>query len=146
MKVGSKIVIDASVALKWVLPEEEDALTALRLKEDLLGKDYTFCVPVHFMTEVFNTLVRKTPLTALSALSFFLMAPFQISFLSLEIASLAHDLMKRHTKISFYGAFYHALALHKDAVFITADERYYQTVKKEGSILLLKNYSSSKSR
>ena len=140
MKVGSKIVIDASVALKWALPEEKDVSIALQLKQDFLRKDFISFVPVHFMTEIFNTLVRRTPTTALSALSFFLMAPFHVSFLSLEIAGLAHGLMKRYKKISFYDAFYHALAIQRDATFITADEEYYRTVKKEGHILLLKNY------
>jgi predicted nucleic acid-binding protein len=140
MKVGSKIIIDASVALKWALPEHEDMEQALLLKQDLVDRKFLLVVPAHFMTEVFNTLFRKKPEDALSYLSFFLMAPFQHAFLSLEIASISGSLMKRYPNISFYDAFYHALAIHKEGTFVTADEQYYKLVKKEGHILLLKDY------
>ena len=33
------------------------------------------------------------------------------------------------------------LAISKKGIFITADERYYNTVKKEGSITLLRDIS-----
>ncbi len=140
MKLGSKIIIDASVALKWALPEEEDMEQALLLKQDFVSRKLLVAVPAHFMTEVFNTLFRKNPSQALSFLSFFLMAPFQYYSLSLEVASIAGILMKKHSKVSFYDAFYHALAIHKEGTFVTADEQYYKAVKKEGHIVLLKNY------
>lgn len=140
MKLGSKIIVDASVALKWGLPEEEDLDQALLLKQHLVERKVLVSVPAHFMTEVFNTLVRKNPSQALTILSFFLMAPFQHHSLSLEVAGVAGLLMKKYPKISFYDAFYHALAIHKEGTFVTADESYYKMCKKEGHVLLLKDY------
>jgi len=48
--------------------------------------------------------------------------------------------MKKYTKISFYDAAYHALALNTGGTFITADKKYYEKTKSEGNIMLLKNY------
>jgi len=141
MVENSIIVLDASVAVKWYLSDKEgDLEEALLLKESFLDKNIFLLVPQHFLSEFSNTIFRKFPQHALSVFSD--LQNFKIPFvvLSLEVASLAGILMKKYPKISFYDAAYHALAMHKEGTFVTADEQYYKTTKKEGHILLLKNY------
>ena len=145
MKVESKVVIvDASVVLKWVLPEKEDVVRALEIKSDFTNRRIQLQVPVHFLSELMNTLERKFPSFALSFLSLLLLSPIIQCHLSLELATIAGKLMKKYSKISFYDGFYHAIAIQKSGVFVTADEKYYKATKKEGHVLLLKNYSFEK--
>lgn len=143
MKVGNKLVVaDACVVLKWILPKEEDVSEALCLREDFVKRKFKLLVPAHFLSELMNTLSRKLPSEALSFLSLLLLSPFIQCSLSLELASIAKKLMHKYPKISFYDGFYHAIAIQKGGIFVTADEKYYKAVKKEGHILLLKDYTS----
>lgn len=134
------VVVDASVALKWVLPEEH-ADKAYELADDFYMKRISIFVPAHFHTEIANTAVRKVPLIAFSFIQQLLNSELQPCQLGLEILDKACRLTKKYRQISFYDAFYHALAMQRQGIFVTADLKYYQTVKKEGSILLLRDYS-----
>lgn len=142
MKVEDKpiFVVDASVVLKWVLPEKEDVSQALLLKEQFVQRKIVILVPAHFFTELSNILMKKLPHLALPFLSHLLISPLIQCQLSLELASTGFRLLQSYPKISFYDAFYHALALEKGALFITADESYYRVAKKEGNIILLREY------
>ena len=134
-------IVDASVALKWFLVEREGDLTqAFKVRDDFFNEQIQLLVPMHFFVEFFNIVFRKVSSGALTSLSD--LQKFSIPFvaLSLEIASIAGILMKKYPKVSFYDAFYHALAIEKEGTFVTADEQYYKMVKKEGHILLLKDY------
>jgi predicted nucleic acid-binding protein len=52
--VTDRIVIDSSVAIKWVVPEEgTDIALALRLK-------YEFCAPELIIPEIANILGRRS--------------------------------------------------------------------------------------
>jgi predicted nucleic acid-binding protein len=134
-------IVDASVALKWFLRDREDHIEQAQLLKSLfLDRKIFLLVPAHFYAEFLNIYFRKNFGDALTALSH--LKSFNIPFaqISLEVASVAGILMKKHLKISFYDACYHALAIHKEGTFVTADEQYYKAVKKEGHIVLLKNY------
>lgn len=134
------VVLDASVILKWLLLEKEDVADALKIREDLLNKRVEVYVPSHLFTEVCNVLGRQRPEQMLRFLSELRMSRLLECRLTLEIASLALNLLTRYPKISFYDAAYHALAIHSQGTFITADVKYYQTTQKEGHICLLNKY------
>lgn len=141
MKEENKvIVVDASVVLKWVLPEKEDSAQALELKSDFTDRKIRLQVPAHFLLELMNILERKFPSSSLSFLSLLLLSPIVQCYLSLELAFIATRLMRKYSKISFYDAFYHALAIDRRGTFVTADAKYYKIVKQEGHIRLLKDY------
>ena len=135
------IIVDASVVLKWVLPHEDDTEKAYELADDFYTKKICIFVPAHFHTEIANTAVRKTPLIAFSFIHQLINSELRPCQLGLEILDKACRLTQKYKKITFYDAFYHALAMHRRGIFVTADNKYYQAVKEEGSILLLKDYS-----
>lgn len=135
-----RIVLDASVILKWFLDDENEQEQAQALRERLESKEYDVLIPSHCMIELFNTLSRKKPTYALDAFSILKIMGFKDCLLSLPVALLALNLTVKYPKISFYDAFYHAIALHYKIPFITADLKYYEMVKKEGAILLLKDF------
>lgn len=133
---------DASVVIKWILQEEDDVVQARRLRDDFAYGNIRLEVPDHFYAEIMNILSRYCPDHALRFFSQLKMSTIIVNELSLKIASIGHDLVQKYPKISFYDAAYHALALHYNGTFLTADERYYGTTKKEGAIQLLKHYGS----
>lgn len=143
MKEGNKLyVLDACVVLKWILPEREDVENALALKNDFSEGRIDLMVPEHLVIEACNTIVKKLPDFLVS---FFnrLNNIFTPHRLNEEVVLLAGQLVGRCPRISFYDAAYHALAISKRATFITSDEKYYQMVRKEGHVMLLKNYTSN---
>jgi len=117
--------------------EQEEAF-ALRQRLEL--KEYEVLIPSHCMSELCNTLCRKNPSHALEVFSVLKIMEFMDCLLTLPIASIAFRLTRKYSKISFYDAFYHAIALHNKIPFVTADKKYYEMVKKEGAILLLKDF------
>lgn len=138
------VVLDASVIVKWFLKENEpNRQEALQLAQNFEEKEFDILVPTHCFVELLNTFSRKIPEWALRHLSDLRTMQLREVFLSLDIAIIAIELTQKYKKISFYDAFYHAIALAKHALFITADEKYYQMVKKERNILLLKDCESN---
>jgi predicted nucleic acid-binding protein len=53
-----RVTLDASVALRWSLPDETDRAGALQLRESLLRGELDPIEPVHFLLEVAAGLVR----------------------------------------------------------------------------------------
>lgn len=138
-----RFVLDASVALKWFLREEDDpenAHQALRLLEFSLSHPHlkpAFVQPVHFVAEVAAVLARlKTPADAAADLADLLDIDFQV-IESPEIYQKAMQLAQTHQH-PLFDTLYHALALlTADSVFITADERYFAKAAGEGGMMRL---------
>lgn len=115
-------VIDASVALKWIL-REEGSLKALKLIEDHAGGEVSLVVPDLLFYEITNGLavaVKLPPQQVEQILDWFY-------DLDLKVAALGRDDFKKAAKlaqefhISVYDASYVALAISLNAVFVTAD-------------------------
>lgn len=141
MKVAPElIVLDACVIAKWVL-EEDDSAIALKIRNDMELKRIALSVPDHSFTEILNTLARKSPNLAFEFFSYLHMTDIVQCRLTIETVSIAVELVKKYPKTTFYDAAYHALALQQKGIFVTADVEYFKTARREGSILLLKNYA-----
>ncbi len=121
-------VIDASVILKWFVPEEHSE-PALRLKHT----DARLHAPAFLTLEVGNVLSKKRhrgELTALDAEDIwraFRRAPVRRHAdepLVLAAFDLAHL-----TKQSLYDSLYLALAMKLDLPFLTADRKFYQALQ-----------------
>lgn len=130
-------VLDNSVVLKPFFKEEGADLVH---KIFLLKENYkiSIFVPEIFRFEFFNTVLLKKDLKiATQAFAFFMEK--QVSFIPFEddLMEKASQLVKKHPKVSFYDASYHALAKAYEGIFITADKKYYEQVKNEGNIELL---------
>ncbi|MBI2464220.1 type II toxin-antitoxin system VapC family toxin [Candidatus Peregrinibacteria bacterium] len=140
------LVVDASVILKWFLHETTPGQNeALLLRQDFLLKKIFLAYPHYALAEVFNIMSLHFPhnkaLSAFSQLFNFRIHDYPIT---LELASLALEITSQFTKVSFYDAGYHALALQNGGTFITADKAYYVKTRKKGHILLLDQYEKFK--
>jgi predicted nucleic acid-binding protein len=126
-------VIDASVVIKWYVPEDDFAAArALRLPEISLA------VPDLFFVETSNILwklVRKGEMAAPRAIE----VVEEIAgspFVTFSNQSLAMDALNLAiaTGLSAYDASYVALATRIDKIFITADERLVRKLAGTSSV------------
>jgi|WetSurMetagenome_2_1015567.scaffolds.fasta_scaffold344727_2 predicted nucleic acid-binding protein len=133
-------VMDNSVLIKPLLREDG----AEKVEKILLRKErfeLSLLVPDIFRYEFFNILTRG--FNAEIAMAAWLeLTERQVSIIPLEVdlIDMANRLVTKYAKISFYDAAYHALALAYCVDYVTADEKYYNIVKKEGNIRLLEDF------
>jgi predicted nucleic acid-binding protein len=116
------VVPDASVLLKWVLPsdDEPDADKALLLRSAILNDAVHAIVPALWLYEVSNTVACRFPAHASAWLSSLM--KFGLPEAAPSAAWLAAALeLTRIYKVSFHDAAYHALAITRKGVFVTAD-------------------------
>lgn len=124
-----KIVVDASVALKWIFDESESA-TAIALRdEDLLA-------PSLWLAEAANAVWRRARLgdiTAEEAVAYFSeLANAPVVLVAMEphlqrALSLAVEIGH-----SIYDCVYLALALHHETHVVTADRRFVAAADRAG--------------
>jgi predicted nucleic acid-binding protein len=119
--VSRTLVIDASVAIKWVIPESQsDLATALRRR-------FRFAAPELIVAECANILWKKTRRGEISP------AEAVLAARSLERADIefvpARPLSRHATELSIlldhpaYDCFYLCAAKARGEIFVTADER-----------------------
>ena len=137
-----RLVVDASVAVKWFLPDapdEADAGKAMRLLELALAGEVSFFQPPHWISEVAGVLARRIPEAAADNIEDLLLLDcYTISksaWLYRRAIMMAQD-FDHH----LFDTLYHAAALEENATLITADERYFAKVAALGRIALLKHY------
>jgi predicted nucleic acid-binding protein len=130
-----KVVIDASVTIKWVLsdkPDEQDVHLALQLLASVDDGVVEALQPAHWIAEVLAVVARfdrtrlRSTVQLLSAMPKHLVASDSIYERAGEMAAdLDHHL---------FDTLYHAVALGSDATFVTADEKYYARARHLGGI------------
>lgn len=138
----SMLVIDASVAVKWFVPEspeEADVPKALALLSALQNGNIQVIQPPHWEAEIAAVLARLSPDTAvpkLLALRALIVKRLDHTGIYATALDLAIQL-KHH----LFDTLYHATALHiPGAVYITADLRYYDKAKHLGHIISLAEF------
>ena len=121
-----KLVLDASVAVKWVLPEGETQ-KALLLRDDYRKKTHLFIAPDTFPVEVAHALTRaerkgvlKQQEALLKLADVLSTAPIFHSYLTLLTRAVE---LSSHHRIGVYDCLYLALAEHEQCQFVTADQR-----------------------
>lgn len=130
----NSIVLDASVAFKWYLKDEEHGNKALSLLEQYVSNRIEIVVPTLFEYEVINGLIIAQKRGRLKN---------EDTLLAIEgVVNLGIELIDpkefypqvidycRKYNISAYDASYLAIA-GKERPLITADERLYNTVKSD---------------
>ena len=129
---GKRLVIDASVALKWRLRDEEATSQADALLEDFLAGKLELLTPTLFDYEIANALrvaVTRQRLgepDAAAALADF--AQYTIVRCDFTgIASLTFDLSGQYQR-STYDSTYLALAQSQGVWFVTGDKRLFNAV------------------
>ena len=123
-----ELVIDASVVVKWLVPETDDKF-ALRLQDQFRDGELKLLAPPLLLLEVGNALwkrVRRGELSSEAAELCFdqliidapeLLEKTEVTISALHLA-LAH-------KRPIYDCLYLALALDRRCDLITADERFF---------------------
>lgn len=140
-----RYVVDASVIAKWVLPGEPFEEKALRLKDDHVSGSIEVFAPSIVVHEVANALWRATGLKriseadageALEALNDMRIGLYELTWeRAAQALSIACDL-----DLTIYDASYVLLANELRIPLVTADKTLYETAKKRGKILHIKDY------
>jgi predicted nucleic acid-binding protein len=142
MKANPVLVPDASVILKWVMESEdkEDRDHALGIRETWLSGRCDIALPSLWFFEVGNILGIKQPKLAASLMQLLLGYGFEEEPHE-EIFAKSFELMKTF-KVTFYDAAYHAVAIKRAGLMITADDQYLRKTSSAGHVSALGNWSS----
>ena len=136
------VVPDASVLLMWVLrtSDEPDTEKALALRQAAITGAVILVVPRLWLYEVGNTLTRRFPAQARSLLEALLDFGPTEARRSPRWLRQTVSLATQHG-VTFYDAAYHATALVRGGVFVTADERYVRRAESAGGVVLLRDWN-----
>ncbi len=130
-----RVVLDASVALKWYLADEEGSTEALDLLRRHVSDEVEIIAPALLQYEVINGLMvarkrgRIREDVIISAIEGFMRVGLRFVALSGHYSRVVH-FCKAYNR-SAYDASYLALAEAEQIPFITADERLYKAVTKD---------------
>lgn len=126
------IVLDASVALKWIFEEEERGKEARLYKEGHVTGKEPVAVPGLFFYEIANVLATKTSLSAKDAAeAFSLIWNFDLEVFSLGLDEFLEGIiLSRQCGITLYDAAYVLLARKLGCPFVTSDRRLYERIKR----------------
>lgn len=124
-----KVVPDASIILKWVLPQENEPYSkqAHAISQAFYDNEIDLILPALWVYEVGNVLTLKYPDVAGALLAHLAKLDIPVIQPSARLIELTAKLVKRHS-VTFYDASYHALAVTAGALFVTADEKFLRKV------------------
>ncbi len=138
------VVPDASVILKWVLRDEDEGhqAQAAAIVDGALDGSLQITVPALWYFEVGNILVRRVPEHADTALGQLqvLLDPW-VATPSPQWQTATLNIAETHA-VSFYAASYHALALTRGGLMITADAGYIRKVGNGPHLMALSDWPS----
>ena len=140
-----RVVLDASVVLKWLLsdPEQEpDTERATALLQAVAAGRVDALQPVHWLVEVAAVLSRLSPATAaddVMALQAMELPTSEDLGVLRRACTLAVD-----TGQHLFDTLYHAVALEsEETLLVTADERYLRAAGAAGCILPLREWTAA---
>ena len=133
-----RVVLDASVVVKWAWPdseEEADVPQALALLGGIRTGKVEPIQPPHWLAEVAAVVARlrpeiaETTLDLLDAMELPVVSDLAIYKRASQVAvALDHHL---------FDTLYHAVAFEREATLVTADDHYFRKAKALGSIVTL---------
>jgi predicted nucleic acid-binding protein len=136
------LVIDASVAIKWVVRDssiEPDVDKAIAILRAIRTRKLAIVEPPHWMLEVLSVIARERPQRVALTLGILETLPYRV------IAPLV--CYRRGTELAIrlrqhlFDTLYHAVALEHGATLVTADEAYFAKAKDLGSITRLADFA-----
>ena len=136
-----KVVIDASVALKWILvetPDEPNMEEATALLQAIDRRGIEVFAPPHWLAEVMAVVSRLAPMQVEPALT--LLEEVNPNLIS-DVGTLrAASLMAAKLGYHLFDTYYHAVALGTGATLVTANDVYHRKAQSLGSILRLSEF------
>ena len=138
-----RVVADASVVVKWLLPvrdDKEDLEQALDLLRAVRSDTVTLYEPPHWLAEAAAVVTRLSPATAEEDISdLYAMA---VRVVDSEQVYLSASRLSQELDHHLFDTLYHAVALGvDDAILVTADERYFAKAAGHGRVVLLRDFS-----
>jgi predicted nucleic acid-binding protein len=125
------IVVDASVAIKWIL-EEEGSLAARRLlgEESLIAPEFLIleCANVLWTAARRDKLTRQQAIVALAGLQ-----ALPVQFLAIGDYGSMAQVLALELDHPVYDCLYLAVALAQRTILITADRRFITSVGAHGA-------------
>ena len=137
-----RIVIDASVAIKWVIRDallEPDAGKALAILRGVRAHTIEVFEPPHWVAEILAVIARARPQRV--ALTFGILSTLAFK------ETVRQSCYRRAADIAIqynhhlFDTLYHAVALEEGATLVTADEAYFHKAKHLGSVELLADFA-----
>jgi predicted nucleic acid-binding protein len=138
-----RLVVDASVAVKWILadqPGERDVDRAVALLGAVARHTVSVIQPVHWVAEVAGVVTRLKPERAVATIALLTHGRFSTAG-SRRIYRHAVDIavaLNHH----LFDTLYHAVALEEGATLVTADEIYFDKAQALGGIQRLEEFSA----
>ena len=137
-----RVVIDASVALKWVIRQpatEPNVDQALAILRGIRNRTIEAVAPAHFQAEVLAVVARTRPQRV--PITFGILRSAQIEIVASEtVLRRAADLtisLQHH----LFDTLYHAVALETGATLVTSDQVYFGKAAGLGNIQLLSAFA-----
>lgn len=124
----TRFVVDASVAIKWVVPEIH-----FEAARRLLGRNYELLVPDFFFSEVANVFWKrvirgedsmddaKVALEAIKAQPLHIYSSFSLMLNAFDMAA--------NTRRAVYDCVYLTLAVNCQCQMVTADEKFFNALQ-----------------
>jgi predicted nucleic acid-binding protein len=141
----TQVVVDASVAIKWLLPSragETDAEQALAVLSGIREGTLEPIQPPHWLAEVAAVLARLSPDTVDDDLRD--LYRMELPILQTPGMYLAACKLARSLGHHLFDTLYHAVALEMRGGFLlTADAHYFRKASERGSIVLLSSFTPS---
>ena len=128
----TRIVVDASIAVKWFIPEVHSEAA-----KRVLEADHELIAPELILAEVASALWKKRRRGELPAdaardmVADFRRYPIRMATLT-SLSTAAFDIAERLER-SIYDCFYLALAEHADGALLTADRRFYDVASADSA-------------
>ena len=136
-----KLVVDASVAVKWFIrdpTEENNVVSAVDILVGIGKNSIEIIQPPHWIAEVTAVLARLQPDLSDDAIDLLdaMELPTRAESSVYKLASHLATELNHH----LFDTLYHALALQDNATLITADHRYFRKSVNQGSICMLADF------
>lgn len=140
-----RLVLDASVCLKWFLSEhahEPDTDSAFALLEDVRSEKIRLIQPPIWHSEIAAVLARMLPRHAQQMIDelFHLSIDIDAGEIILRSAVNLASRLDHH----LFDTIYHAVAIEHATTLVTADTRYYRKAQSLGHITLLSQWRSTR--
>lgn len=138
-----RVVVDASVTVKWILADPEvepNSDRAGRLLKQIAQGEVATVQPPHWMSEVTAVITRLRPKIALQA--FQLLYALELPTVdNIPLYSTAINIAQE-TDSHLFDTLYHATAINEKAVLVTADRSYFRKASGLGAIVLLEDFAT----
>ncbi len=138
------IVVDSGITIKWFI-EEDDSPIAQLIYDEYESGNFSFFAPDLIYAEFGNIIWKKIIFKNFDRdeADFAVQKFKKISFTLMPTTVLFDEAYKIAVKYkrTFYDSLYLALSVKKNCEFVTADEKFYNSVSKDFSkIILLSNW------